>query len=499
MSHPQKKMPLLQPALAWIPVLCLMGVSLLCVLANLGSVLTLLFPAGTFVVAAFLYWRYPLMYVSFTLWIWFLAAFVRRLADYYGGGWTNPSPVLLAPLFATLVSGVTFWRALKNPNVGLPFLLGAFSVVYGFLVGLVLNPLQPAVLDFIGWISPIFFGFHLFIHWREYLAYRQTLQRTFMWGVVVMSGYGLVQYLVAPPWDQFWMENALTYEKLNSIGIPEPLGIRVFSTLNAPQPFAIVMMAGLLIVLSTPVKGQILATGLGVVATLLSLARSAWLSLVLGWLVLIPSLKQSLQIRLIGSLLVLTLLMVPVVQVEPFASTILPRLQGLGSGASDTSAQDRVEGYQRLLGQAFSSVPGQGLGFVIEDSSIGSRDSGLLDLWFKLGWLGSLPYLLGLGLLFVSLFSTTVSRFDLFASAARAIAVGAFFQIGFNVVTTAQFGLLLWAFLGIGLAARLYHTRQARSPVLAVASLPSDRTTSGQVMAHEFVGDIYPSGESYES
>jgi hypothetical protein len=448
---------LLYPAIPWIAIIGFVALTLLCVMAHLGTVLNLLFPVGAIAVAALLYWRYPLMYVSFTWWLWFLAAWVRRLADFYGAGWSDPSPILLAPLLATFISALTFWRCIRNPASGLPFLLCVLSVGYGLLVGMVLNSPQAVVLSFIGWAGPIFFGFHLFTQWRDYPSYRQSLRRTFLWGVLAMGLYGIAQYLFAPPWDQFWMENALIYADLNSIGVPEPLGIRVFSTLNAPQPFAGIMAAGLLLLLATPSRLKFVAVGLGAIATLLSLARSAWLSLIVGLLLLLPSLKSSLQIRLVGSLLVLSLAVGTLVQIEPFSSAILPRIQGLSS-ASDTSAQARAAGYEQLLGQALGDVTGRGLGFVFEAGSIGSRDSGLLTLWFSLGWLGALPYLLGIGLLLFSLFQTTISRFDLFASAARAIAVGTFAQIGLNIVTVGQLAMVLWAFLGIGMAARQYHT-----------------------------------------
>ncbi|KPQ36248.1 MAG: O-antigen ligase like membrane protein [Phormidesmis priestleyi Ana] len=451
----------LRPAIAWIAIITFILLTLLCVVARLGMVLNLLFPAGALVVAALLYVRYPLMYVSFTWWLWFLAAWVRRLADFYGAGWTDPSPILLAPLLATMISAITFLRCIRHPTVGLPFLLCIASVAYGFLVGMLLNSPQTVLLSFVGWSAPVFFGFHLFTHWQHYPHYRQTLQRTFLWGVVVMGGYGIVQYLFAPPWDQFWLAQALIHDGFNSAGVPEPLGIRVFSTLNAPQPFAGIMMAGVLLMLTTTSKLQPLAATLGAIAILLSLARSAWIGLIVGLLVLIPSLKSSLQIRLIGGLLALLLLIVPIVQIEPFASTILPRVQGL-SNTQDVSIQDRTTGYQQLLGEAFSDITGRGLGFSLENNSIGSRDSGILSLWFSLGWLGSLPYLTGICLLLLSLFQTPVSRFDLFASAARAIAVGTFLQIGLNIITAGQLAMVLWAFLGIGMAARQYHTYHQR-------------------------------------
>ena len=457
-----RKSPLLQPAIAWIPILALVVLTALCVAAGLGGLLNLLFPAGAFVVAIVLYWRYPVIYVSFAWWLWLITPWVRRMADFNGSGWTDPSPILLTPLLVSFVSGFALIKGQVRLANALPFLLCAISVAYGLLVGLVINEPQAAVLAFINWISPIFLGFHLFSQWRSYPLYRQTLQRSFAWGALVMGIYGVVQFLMAPPWDAAWMADAFTYAGLNSIGQPEPLAIRVFSLSYAPQPFATLMMAGLLLLLAGNSQIKLFAAGFGIISFLLSLARAAWIGLFVSLVIFLPSLKSSVQIRLIGSLLILSLLMVPIVQMEPFASTILPRIEGLTNTSNDVSASDRSEGYQRLAGKAFSDVSGRGLGFVFEDETIGVRDSGLLTLWFSLGWLGAVPYLLGLGLLLFSLFQTVASRFDLFASAARAIAVGTFIQIGLNEITVGVVGAVLWTFLGVGMAARQYHTYQQR-------------------------------------
>ena len=94
---------LLYPAPAWIAILSLVLFSALCLVVHAGGVLRYAFPAGSLAVGTFLYWRYPLLYVGFTWWIWFLAAFVRRLVDVQAG-WVDPSPVLLAPFFVTIVS-----------------------------------------------------------------------------------------------------------------------------------------------------------------------------------------------------------------------------------------------------------------------------------------------------------------------------------------------------------------------------------------------------------
>lgn len=58
---------------------------------------------------------------------------------------------------------------------------------------------------------------------------------------VLVAIYGIIQYLTVPPWDAFWMNNV----EMNSIGIPEPLQIRVFSSMNSPGPCAIFLAMAL--------------------------------------------------------------------------------------------------------------------------------------------------------------------------------------------------------------------------------------------------------------
>ncbi|MEO1591177.1 MAG: O-antigen ligase domain-containing protein, partial [Cyanobacteria bacterium J06632_22] len=238
----------LQPALGWLPILVLGVLSVLLSLLNLGSVLRLVFPVGALGTAVWLYSRYPILYVGFTWWVWFLSPWMRRMAD-FSGGWQDPSPVLLTPFLVTFVSGVTLVRQLPylTWQGGLPFMGAIAATGYGLLSGLVNGAsLTALVTSFLYWSVPVLFGFHLYANWRDYPQQRQLVYRCFLWGVLVMGSYGLFQYLVAPGWDRYWMVNS----EMPVIGSPEPLQVRVFSTLNSPGPFAQVMSAGLILLLS---------------------------------------------------------------------------------------------------------------------------------------------------------------------------------------------------------------------------------------------------------
>ncbi|MBD0345982.1 MAG: O-antigen ligase domain-containing protein [Coleofasciculus sp. Co-bin14] len=453
-SSPQQEINVgRQSKLAWMAILGLLLFTTLCVLAGLGKVLNLLFPAGSFAVAVFLYLRYPVLYLGFTWWIFFLTPFIRRVAD-FRSGFTDPSPMLLAPPLVAMVTIVTFYRNLPKANAlgGLPFVLSAVGVFYGFLIGLVNGSPVPAIISFMAWISPILFGFHLFVNWRDYPDYRQNIQRTFLWGVLITATYGVYQYLVAPEWDRLWLVETKLY---TSMGKPEPLGLRVWSTMNSPLHFATVMIPGTILLFLS--KGVLRFPGLalGILSLLLTLVRTAWGGWMVSLVALLGFLKGIVQIRLITLLLVLVVLVVPLSTVEPFAQVIQARVTSLTNLKEDQSARDRTALYGVVLNDALKEYIGKGNG------TLGPIDSGFLEMILTLGWLGTLPYVSGMCLLFYSVFQgSKSSTSDPFASATRAIAFGFLPMLAGSNVIVGISGMVFWGFLGLGIAANKYHSHQ---------------------------------------
>ncbi|XWK86835.1 MAG: O-antigen ligase domain-containing protein [Phormidium sp.] len=445
----------LQPAQAWTVILGFSLFTAVCIVANAGGILRLLFPAASFIVGVFLYRRYPILYIGFTWWLWFLTPWVRRLVD-LKSGWVDPSPILLAPPLVTLITLASFLRYLPQSysQGGLPFILSFLGAGYAFLIGLIQAPLISTMLACLNWLTPIAFGFHLFINWRNYPQLSQNIQRSFLWGVLVTGSYGVWQYLVAPEWDRFWLINTGAV----AFGTPEPLGIRVFSTMNSPQPFAVVMMAGLLLLFNGKGTLRFASAGVGYLSLLLSSARAVWLGWLVAVFILTSSLKAKLQMRLILTLLVIVILVVPLANIEPFSSVIAPRIESLTNAEDDVSYNERSERYQTYLGLALTQIIGNGLG---GNAALGPNiDSGILDTFYSFGWLGAIPYLGGIILLIFSLLKSPEVRLDPFMSAARAIGIGVFAQIGLNGATAGLFGVILWAFLGIALAAHKYNSQQ---------------------------------------
>ena len=456
---------ILRPTPGWKAILGLIIFYSLCFVAGLGKFLILLFPASSFVVGLFLYFKYPALYVGFSFWLLFLGPVIRRLIDYQSG-YLTPGPWTFTPLLVSFISVLTLIKELpkiyqhkRYQRSYLPYALCFACLIYGFLNGLVQNPLDEATVDFLTRISPLCFGFHLFANWQNYPQYRRVIKESFFWSALIMGIYGIWQFCTAPPWDVFWMVEADT----SSFGRPEPLGIRTMSTMSSPQAFATTMMAGLLLLLNE--KKTLMyfpATITGYLTFMLSQARAGWMSFVVGIFVFVSSLRSDKQIRIVIGILLLLVILSQLIYIEPFSSVILDRFSSLSDSQSDGSLKYRSKVFEALINYALVEVVGRGLGTNYD--LFGGRDGSILQTLFVFGWIGSIFLLGGLSLLlFKLLFQSKVSRGDIFANATLAITVGILSQIGFNLIFLGSIGMMFWSFMGITLASQKYHYYQRRN------------------------------------
>lgn len=457
--------PVLQPTTA--PVWTLVGLfatTMAIFLVVAAKLLVILFPLGAFSLGVFLYRRYPAHYVGFTWWMWFLAPFVRRLIDYRCGYFT-PGTYTVTALLVTAISLETLIRYLPRVwnQAGLPFILCIGSVLYAFAVRIVRQPILGPHSEFIillQWLTPLAFAFYLFIHWPRYPAYRDAVQRTFLWAVIVMGLYGVLQFLLVPPWDRqsmFWTLGA--YE--GWMGKAEPLEIRVWSTMDTPFTFAVNMLPGLILLLLSRSPWRFVAAGVGYLSFLLTQHRTAWYSWAIALVLLIPSLKGRHQFRMLLSGLVLLGVVAALATQEPFSTVIHERLETFANLAEDGSGQSRLAQFQAVQNLAMTEVVG--FGFLSRNADGGSylgfsgTDMGGLQLLISLGWLGTIPYILGLLLLFLRSFQIRAFPTDTFAIACRVIAVASFLRIATTAVTYGDYAMPVWGFLGMAIAAYYYH------------------------------------------
>lgn len=438
---------------AWFVISLFIFVTLILFVAGaIGSrILGIVFPLGSFLVAWYLYFRYPFLYIGFVWWLFFLTPFVRRYADFRAGAFTDSNPILLAPTLAILVAANTMYfnipKAREHGTI--PFVLAIASAVYGYCVGL-LNPsttAMKATIAFLGWLTPVIFGYHLYVNWRRYPEYSKVIQKIFLWGSLIVGAYGIYQYVIAPDWDKLWLVGS---GMDSSSGSPVPYGMRVWSTLNSPGPFADMMATALLVLFSCKSPLVAPAAVAGVLSFLFSAVRTGWLGWLGGIILFISSLKSKQQIRLIGILIVLSILIIPLTTIEPFSTNITARLTTLGDLQSDTSAQGRKGIYEDFFKNGIYNFIGDGLG--VNDNV----DAGILSFVLDLGWIGTLPYLGSLLISGILLFANLKKHSDLFINICCAVLMKSIAFFLAARVTAGIHGIIIWTFLSMGLAGQQY-------------------------------------------
>lgn len=437
----------------------------------LAPLVSLLFPALTLLTAFLLLGRKPALYLSFVWWTWFLTPEVRRVVDFHVG-YTEQSLVMLAPYLVTAAALVAVLRNLSRLErpYRAPLAFVALALIYAYGVGLLNNGLVPATFDLLGWSVPVISGAYLLTHKNHIEAFQIAVQRTFLGGLLVMGGYALLQYFLLPPWDSYWMENV----NLTTIGFPAPMEVRVFSTLNSPWPFAMIVMAGLLLLLGNRSPIQPLGAIFGLAGFILSAVRSAWGGLIVGLIVIVVSLPFKQQVRFVGTLFALVIVVVPLALVTPLGERFAQRFESVTDLRSDTSFVERVELYSEFSSFTANNPLGQGLGSTGVASGIGNQDaqfrnldSGIIALVYSFGALGTLYYIGGLLALYFNIIVYGGRVTGLIDAAYLAITVAMLSQLVFSNVWSGVAGMVLWFFPCLYLASRRSKGTSVRSHISA--------------------------------
>ncbi|CAG9248968.1 glucose-6-phosphate isomerase [Paraburkholderia caribensis] len=440
----------------WLPPALLWLVTVMLIVAHQGTVLTLAFPVLSIAVGFWLYFKAPAKYVGYMWWLWFLSPEVRRLADWSKGAFTPTSLIQVAPLAVTMISGLSLIRfyPVLTQRRGLPVLLVLAGLGYAFMIGVVSSGPLAALYDLANWVYPILIGFHIMAHSRQYPEFRETIINTFIWGMLLMGGYGLVQFFIMPQWDALWMLGS----QMNSQGDPVPFGVRVFSTMNSSGPFALAMMGAMVYVMAANHRVRWVAGALGFLSFCLSLVRSTWGGWVIAMLIQLAKSNNKVRIRIVASAVLLVGLCVPLLAIGPVAERMQARLDTIVNLHDDQSYAARNEFYATFAKTAFTDVTGEGLGATGTSTKLsndggqlgqyGNFDSGVMNIPFVLGWPGTLLYMSGvIWLLLRALRASFKLRDDKFASASLSLALAIFAMLVFTNSLVGTGGLLL--FMGV--------------------------------------------------
>ena len=425
-----------------------------------GRLLSITFPVGCALVGLLCYTRSPATYMGLTFWVWLLTPMVRRIYDLHYG-FHPTSSILIAPLAISMIAGITVLRRMRmlRSSQYIPFMIAGAGLTYAYLIGLIRHAPVAATYDLITWIAPLLFGIHVALDWRQFARTRKTLTSCALWGLIVCSLYGIAQFVNPLSWDRAWVVNA----EMVSVGAPLPFIIRVFSTLNAPGPFSIMLIFALIIGLAAPQKWRALPIAVGIIALMLTKGRSAWAAFLLA--LLIMQLRQPLrnlprQWLVLGAVFLIAL---PLAVQPRVLQTFTNRAATLRKVEDDRSFKSRVV-FTRIAVASLSQNPaGSGLGglggaakLYLNTKGGVSLDSGPLEIYTTMGWLGGTLFMVSLLAIILPIVRARRVKFEPVTSAAVATVIALIFTSIFGNIFNSTSGFFFWTALGIATAGRTY-------------------------------------------
>jgi lysylphosphatidylglycerol synthetase-like protein (DUF2156 family) len=390
------------------------------------------------------------------IWLWFVTPFLGRMSDFQAG-WTPANPVELAPYVTAGIAGIPLLanlRCLSNRRT-LPFVCALAAILYGLILGLTYLPLFNVLRALLNWIVPVIFGLFVYENRQLYPEFREVIEKSFLYGLLVTGAYGIYQFFVLPDWDRLWMLNV----QIGAFGGVDAMKTRAFSTMNDPAIFAAVMASGLLLLLNLKGKLRLLSAACGFCGLILTLTRASWLSLGAGCIYLMFRLGMRARLRLALAAFTCIVCLVGIAQIPGVNQIVEDRIATLTQPGEDISFESRIEGHEQAL-RALAQEPwGEGVGSpdtlhttTGNDAFIGPHDSTMLEFLYSLGWVGTLIYVFGLFKLGVQLLRVRCS--DPFVVSAHAILIGFLAQCMLNTVMLGILGFMVWTFASMCLAAQ---------------------------------------------
>ncbi len=420
-------------------------------------------PLGALVLAFRLIRRDRAAYIELLCWSYIACSFVRRVVDYRSG--VNESVLLATPLLvllAPLVFLLTRWRRVMTRDSA-PFGYVLLALLYGTLLACLGFQVSGLVAELPIWLLPLALGLYLFVEREGVDQFYAGFERAMVAGTLFAGVYGLVQYFLMPAWDASWMVQT----EMVTIGLPEPLEVRVFSTLNAPQVLAAFLMVGILVAYRSRLVYRWPAVGAGFMSLALSSARAAWIALVVGILYLVVRSSMRDRVRTLTFVGACTALIFVSMLIPAVNDTLSSRFESLSGGAQDNSAADRTETYDMLLNQLSVQPFGNGLGV---DNGMGmsdaKHDSSIVNMLFSLGVFGSVMFVLGFGTISKRILLARPARYAPYLLTLQAVVIALLAETPLDNILSGPVAFLTWSSLGLGLARVAMPARSAEAAVL---------------------------------
>jgi len=435
-----------------------------------GALLRIGIPAAATCVALSLYFRKPPVYLEFALWTWLLTPFIRRVVD-WRVGFADPNLTLLTPFLVSFVAilDLRVRKLVENVRIA-PFVLCATGVTYGFLVGMFMHPSSEVIYGLVNWLSPMLLGLHIYLHWEEIEMHVAVIQRVALYGLLFIGCYGIYQFYSPPIWDLMWLKNLPGGLASSTFGRPESQQIRVWSTLNAPGPFADVELAMLFLLVPRRSRFKLLALAVGFYSLMLSLVRTAWITGAAGMLYLARSGNKRLFLSVVLGMGAACIGLAVLANSPLNMPMLQDRLKTLGDLKNDESVQDRTRLYTGLTSELLT-VP-VGIGLNNADFYQGyPLDSGPIRMLLNLGWFGTSIYSVGIARILLLMRPRNGGN-DLTVVSSYAIVLSFIFQMLSGLIFISSTGAMFWVAVGLGLASAT-EKAELRLAEYSSATIPS--------------------------
>lgn len=348
------------------------------------------------------------MLIPYIVGSWVFSPELRRYLDWSVGEFQQFSLILILPHIVTFTLLFSVLKNNKNRSMKQEFHNNRFyvffivSYIYAAILGVALNKTS-GIYDAIGYVAPALIFFYFFYKSFSELEIEKMI-RVIVWYAVIVSIYGWFQYLTLPPWDKFWLENA----SMNSIGKPEPLGFRMFSTMNSQGPVAVFLSTiVVIIIMNKRWRWPFGSLGIALIITALfiTLVRSAWVTLIIGLVAYIAFTEKGKKIGKIISIVLIGVCLYFLISKLPGAEHITSRIETFSNIEEDHSFQERIQLILTATPQILENPLGRGFGSIGRSTilgdgqsfaGLGSVDNGYLGVFSTFGVIGGLAFFVGL-------------------------------------------------------------------------------------------------------
>ncbi len=349
-------------------------------------------------------------YCSAILVFWVVYPEIRRLLDWRAG--FHASQILdIVPLLgmAVFALALTFRGPIVvSPRIVLLSWIWIGSFVYAGVIGLLLGHGSSSLYDFLQFVAPVVIALWLASSTHAFAHAFERLSTLILWIAVAVSIYGIFQFAALPPWDAAWVRDVATIRHMVTNGGSQPFEVRVFSVLNSAGPCASFLAVAIALNLYRLKDKQVVplvGMALCVVTLMLTLERSAWISLAVAiavYLLFSPNAWRTASVGLACGISVAAFfwLTSPWVTSHTGQNSIAERFGTFSQLDRDSSLNARVASTTDLLSDGITYPMGEGLGIIGAAAqltsfteSINAIDGGLQARFAEMGFAGFIGYI----------------------------------------------------------------------------------------------------------